>query len=260
MKDKEGLFAIKIVLIIAIILAVVSFALPWRGFSMNFMSVNMGVDFYPWGGHIHMDVPSSLSQYNSSINSGSMNVWSIFYMINTGEIEGLSSSQGIGTLSNQNTAAIACFIISFILGLLAIIFGILSIKRNKLILVSGILSIISITAFIAGFSVGLSQDSNQAASNMIQYTIGFYLMIVSAILFFVSFGLNYAIKTIITQGAVLPFYGPSAGTEFKDSQKENIENKPVYQDYVISKKVCPECGTEMEGNPLYCINCGKKLE
>ncbi|MCX6665476.1 MAG: hypothetical protein NT038_05380 [Euryarchaeota archaeon] len=191
MDEKDMKNIAKIVTIIAIVLCIVSLILPWNSFSVNLMGINMGADFYPWSGHVFVS-GSFLGQ-----SSTSADIWMILYTYTVG-----TAPTGSSTTTNPtagNNTAIALFILSFIFVIIALIFGLLSIrsiKQNKSMmpLIAAIVSLLAIILFFAGISTVLSSDTTGTAGNMFKWTYGFFTMIITMILFFVSFGLLKSIK------------------------------------------------------------------
>ncbi len=58
MDEKDSKNIARILIILAVVLCIIGLILPWSGFSMNMMGVNVGADFYPWGGHYRCQVPA----------------------------------------------------------------------------------------------------------------------------------------------------------------------------------------------------------
>jgi len=56
------------------------------------------------------------------------------------------------------------------------------------------MSLISIISFYIGFETGLQADTTAGASQMLQWNAGFYLIIISMILFFVAFAVLKFLK------------------------------------------------------------------
>ncbi len=189
----------KIIIIIGIIFCVVSIVFPWRGYSINFMGANMGVDFYTWAGHFYMNTPEGYGI------SGGMNVdyWSILYIIGNDIFTSDYENSGYPGFTNispaQNTIATALLILTFMFSIITLFMGILALKKKNASLIAGVTSIFSIIFFVAGMSIALSSDSSGMANNMIVYTIGFFMMIFTMIIFFISYALNYFLKAVPTQ-------------------------------------------------------------
>jgi len=198
----------KIIVIIGIIFCVISIVFPWRGFSMNFMRANMGVDFYTWAGHFYINTPEGYGI------SGAMNVdyWSILYMIGNDIFTSNYDNSGYPSFINispdQKTAAVALMIITFILSMITLFMGILALKKKYASLIAGITSMFSIIFFVVGMSIALSTDSTGMASNVIVYTIGFFMMILTMIIFFISYVLNYFLKATPAQSIQQQSYNP----------------------------------------------------
>jgi len=196
MDEKDSRNIAKILIILAVVLCGIGLILPWSGFSMNMMGVNVGADYYPWGGHGYANVGSMGSMFGEMGSASNMDMWSIFYSINVGS-SGTESSTN--TMGSDNSLVVILFTISFILCIVAIIIGIMSIKRvkkgNKIMpLIAGIISLITIIFFIAAVSVMTSEDTTGSISGMLDYSYGLFLVIIAMILFFVSFAMLKFIK------------------------------------------------------------------
>lgn len=191
MDEKDMKYIAKILVIIAVILCIISLILPWNSFSVNLMGISVGADFYPWGGHAFAS-GSFLGQSSSSAD-----IWIILYTYTIG-----TASTGVSTTTNPtagNNAAIALFILSFIFVIIALIVGLLSIRsitQNKSImpLVGAIASLLAIILFFAGITLVTSADKTGTVGNMLKWSYGFFTIIISMILFFVSFGVVKSIK------------------------------------------------------------------
>lgn len=205
MEEKDTKNIAKILMIVAVVLCIISLVLPWNGFFMSMetgvegVEVSAGSDFYPWGGHIYMDLGGALSGYPGVPSS--MDMWSILYLFNigapeTGETSGLPTTD----VTSGNMAATAALILSFIFVILALIFGLISIlslkknKKNLMPLFAAIASLLAIIFFFAGINIALSSDTTGTAASMFKWTYGFFIIIISMILFFVSFGVLKSIK------------------------------------------------------------------
>ena len=186
---------VKIILIGAVVLCGVGMILPWSGFSMNMMGVNMGIEFYPWGSHIYADYGAMGSMFEGTGMPTSMNMWSILYVVTTGVPE--TGTSGLSTttdITSGNVAVIGLMILSFIFCIVALIGGILAFikmkhNKNKMSLFAGIASLVAIIFFAIAVNILLSSDPTGTTSMMLNWSSGFYVMIISMILFFISFGL-----------------------------------------------------------------------
>lgn len=180
MEDKEIIRIGKIISTIAVLLCVVSFILPWMGFSYNIAIMNAGVDVYPWGMHIYTS-----SFINPSGASTPGNVWAIFYYFFIGSIPGSTST----TTITVNTVSTILLLMSFVFLLVSLIIGVLSIKRitfkkGFLSLLVGIAMILAMIFFYAGIT---NTSTSTSTYFPLQWTTGFYLAVISMILFFISF-------------------------------------------------------------------------
>jgi len=207
-----------------------------------------------------------MSGVYQTTSSTSFDAWSVFYTINTGtNIEALSNSSTTGPSYKDmmnDPGATASMSISFVFCIITIILGILilAIKRFKTCLMVGISAIISIIAFIVGITIIFSKDPTGALSSAIPYTFGFYIMIISAVLFFVAFALQYAITAMTAGKGMYLAYGPPQTTGYNYPPKEGFESKPSHPYYSTEKRRCPACGAVIDGNPEICINCSAKLK
>ena len=197
---------IKIVLIIAIIFVLVAQILPWRGFSINVPNVaNVGIDFYDWGSHIYMSSSMEIPGFSGS----TMDVWSLFYLVNFGtpdlDTSGTDTSFISSSASTYNILPTMLLILSFIFCLVAIFVGIgaiikLNQKKYNVSLFAGVISLIAIILFVAGISLAFSSINEMVnISSMFNYTYGFYFMIIATILFFVAFAISKIVKESPTE-------------------------------------------------------------
>ena len=162
---------VKILLIIAIVLCLLSILLPWGEMSVIGIS---GGTFYSWG----MNVQTSPFQGNTL-------QWLPYISI-------LDSNS---VLAEQDSLLLpvifAIILIIFIIG--AILFGISSffkvdknMKSNSI--EAGIFAIASVISFYIFIQFGISSLCG-GISPMVLYSVGFYFMIISGILFFIAYGL-----------------------------------------------------------------------
>ena len=253
MKNKDAIYVIKIVVILALVFCAVAQILPWRGFSIDSSYGSAGVDFYTWGGHVYTSIYNPI--YGSS---QSFDIWSIFYLINIGLPDTISgvdiSSMIASSFTAENLAATTLFVLTFIFCIITIIAGILTLRKQNASLIAGITALISIIIFVVGISIAFAQDPTGILSDMAPYTIGFILMIISMILFFVAFIMHYILLPSPSPNLAQPKH-TYPGYEPPQSTKD-YKFKP--KDTLI-KKICSECSGKIEGNPKYCLNCGKKL-
>lgn len=223
MNEKDMKNIAKILVIIAVALCGVSLILPWNGFSMNIMGASMGVEFYPWGGHAYMNLGALSGYYTGGTTPSSMDMWSILYILNAGAPASGTSGTTTANVTSGDIASTAALIFSFIFAILTLVFGLISLKSIKqkksiMPLFAAIASLITIILFFAGISMALSSDTTGVASSMFKWTYGFFIMIISMILFFISFGVIKSIK----EQSDMPFTGtiettlrgPSKGTGF----------------------------------------------
>ena len=258
MQNVATMRIIKIIVIVAIVLTVIAQILPWRGMHMSYDAgallgtsgtFSIGYDFYTWGGHFNLNIPSSIPT-----TIGSFDVWSLFYVINIGLPETLTSS--LSTPLEYSAAAgigaTAAFFVCFAFSIITIIAGLVALSRKRACLIAGITSLISIIAFIAGFTITFSIDPTGTAAQMIGYSAGFFIIIVAMIMFFVAFGFH----------VLLPYANASEirSRDYPDYQlPRSMETYNFPASTTSAKKKCPNCGATLNGNPDYCSNCSTKL-
>lgn len=192
MDEKDSKNIAKILIILAVVLCGIGLILPWSGFSMNVMGVNVGTDLYPWGIHSYADMGSMGSAFGGTGTATSVDWWRIFYSIDIGAPE-------TGSETTTSPLAVMLFTLSFILCIIALIIGLISIKRiktgNKIMpLIAGVISLFTIIFFVAAFSIMASEDITGQMAGMLDYSFGFFMVIIAMILFFVSFAILKSIK------------------------------------------------------------------
>jgi len=167
---------VKILLIIAIVLCLISILLPWGEISSSNETVGSALTFYCWGMNnqapLNQDNPLQWLPYISILDSNSKAYF--------GETDSLLLP-----------VIFACIIIIFLIG--AILLGIASFfKVNKneksSSIEAGILAIISVISFYIFIQFGFLSLSG-LLSPLYSYSAGFYFMIISGILFFIAYGL-----------------------------------------------------------------------
>jgi uncharacterized paraquat-inducible protein A len=197
----------------------------------------------PWGG--------------SLFTFGNLNAGNIFYISNftSGYVEAIVFA--------------IMMIIIFILIILSLIFGLAGIinvgsKKSNKFLIAGILSIINLVLYIVGITVYFGS-----------YGIGFIMMIVAAVLFFITFTIP------IFTGSVMTTPYPRPQQMYYQNPAQQQPNQPASQQPThptsqlqseqkttpaetkqkpeTTSMFCPECGTKLEGKPKFCSGCGKKL-
>ena len=89
MNERDAKQIGKILIVIAVALCGISLILPWSGFYMNIMGINMGVDYYPWGSHVYADY-----EFGYVGVSNSLDAWMVFnsFIVGSSEIESLTSA------------------------------------------------------------------------------------------------------------------------------------------------------------------------
>jgi len=216
MEEKDTKNIAKILIIIAVVLCIISMFLPWNGFSIISGSASAGSDFYPWGLHVYMNLGAM-----SGTTLSSMDMWSILYIFNVGPETGASGTS-TADFASGNTAATASLILSLVFVILTLIFGLISLislkknKKNLMPLFAAISSLLAIIFFFAGINMALSADTTGTAASMLKWTYGFFMIIISMILFFVSFGVLKTMKEQtgmpITEPSEIIPRGPDEGS------------------------------------------------
>ena len=167
---------VKILLIIAIVLCLISILLPWGEISSSNEVVGSAMTFYCWGMNVQApvlpDSPSTWFLYISILDSNS-----IYYLEETDSL--------------LLPVIFATILIMFLIG--AILLGISSffkIDKNKKTdsIEAGILAIASVISFYIFIQFGILSLSGML-SPLFSYSVGFHLMIISGILFFIAYGL-----------------------------------------------------------------------
>jgi hypothetical protein len=194
MEKKNMITAGKFLSLIAVAIGLLSFVVPWTGFSFDFGLAKAGVDAYPWGVHL---IASTTA--NPIGLSASGDVWFLFYSFATGSIPGVPSLTSlIGTSSILLILfSLAFLIVSLIVGSISIFRG--TYKRGLLSLIAGITLILSIIIFYGGFTYASTATSIPLS---LQWSTGIYLAGLSMILFFVSFVVLRTIKSEPAEQAI----------------------------------------------------------
>jgi preprotein translocase subunit SecG len=184
MNERDAKQIGKILIVIAVALCGISLILPWSGFYMNIMGINMGIDYYPWGSHVYADY-----EFGYVDISNSLDAWMVFnsFIIGSSEIESLTSA-----ISSNNMLSLTFFILSFIFCVAALVFGLISIKKiiiKKICtpLLAAIASLVAIMFFVMGLYFSFSSDVSNTYSRVLNWAPGFYMIIISMVLFFISY-------------------------------------------------------------------------
>jgi len=195
MNEKDAKQISKILIVIAVALCGISLILPWSGFYMNIMGINMGVDYYPWGSHVYADY-----EFGYVGVSDSLDAWMVFnsFIIGSSEIGSLTSA-----ISSNNMQSLTFFILSFFFCVAALVFGLISIKKimiKKICmpLFAAIASLVAIMFFVMGLYFSFSSDVSNTYFQVLNWAPGFYMIIISMMLFFIS----YAIIKLINEEPV----------------------------------------------------------
>ena len=185
MNEIDAKLISKILIIIAVALCGISLILPWSGFYMNMLvDYNIKVDYYPWGSYVYADL-----EMFGEASASSLDMWSVFYSLNIGssEIESL-----ISTISSDNMQTLTFFILSFIFCVAALVFGLISIKKimiRKICmpLSAAVASLVAIMSFVMGLYFSFSSDVPDIYSRVLNWAPGFYMILISMVLFFISY-------------------------------------------------------------------------
>ena len=193
MNEKDAKQIVKILIVIAVALCGISLILPWSGFCMNIDGyVNMGVDYYPWGSYVYREVELEYIGISSSSD-----MWMVFnsFIIGSSEIESPTSA-----ISSNDMLSLSFFILSFIFCIVAFVSGLISIKKiivKKICmpLSAAIASLVAIMFFVMGLYFSFSSDVSNTYFQVLNWAPGFYMIIISMMLFFIS----YAIIKLINE-------------------------------------------------------------
>jgi len=232
---------VKIILLIGVIFCGLSLIVPWVGVG-------------PWG------------YYTWGFNV--LDEWNFFY---------------IDSFTSGVTEAIIfgiSMIIAFFITIAALVVGAVGIKnvgikKSNSPLTAGILSIVSIIFCV----VAMSQFGNNTFG-IVGYSYGFFMMIFSSVMFFVSYGISF-VTTNIQSNSVPPvaapqqmYYQQPPPTQPQQGQPPMQpmpqqtpppvtpvppQPHPAQQQPSAAQKFCSECGTKIQGNPKFCPECGKKI-
>jgi hypothetical protein len=194
MEKKNMIRAGKFLALIAVVVCLLSFVVPWTGFSFDVGLAKAGVAAYPWGVHLIAGTTA-----NPLGISASGDVWFLFYYFATGSIPGVPSLTSlIGTSSILLILlSLAFLIVSLIVGSISIFRG--TYKRGRLSLIAGIALILSIIIFYGGFTYASTATSIRLS---LQWSTGIYLAGLSMILFFVSFVVLHTVKSEPVEQAI----------------------------------------------------------
>ena len=240
MENNNMNLIVKIILIVGVIFCGLSLIVPWIGAG-------------PWG------------YYTWGFNV--LDEWNFFY---------------IDSFTSGITEAIIfgiSMIIAFFITIIALVTGIISIKnigikKSNSPLTAGILSIVAIILCI----VAMSQFGNNNFG-LIGYSYGFFMMIFSAVMFFIAFG----IATMSVSSSFAPVNPPQVAPQqmyyqqptnqpqtYQQPPQQQYQQQPqtiapppqpVQQPPTTAnvKNFCPECGAHIQGDQKFCPECGSRL-
>ena len=180
MKSRFKKDIVKYLLIIAIVLCIISHLFSWGTIKENETEMNI----YSWG------IQSS--------NSTSQNIWGTPF--NPPSISKIFPNDEI----NQLGIPFAIWGVPLVSSIVGIIFGIIALismdnkKRPDLTSEAGLFAILSLIFFYIFVNFGLfSTEIGSALKSDFSWSAGFFIMLLSGILFFVAFFLN---KYVIQKG------------------------------------------------------------
>lgn len=229
MEKKEITWTVKILGIVGGILSGVSLIIPWGGFEF----LGSGVSIYPWG----------TSAYTKALSE-----WDFF------NIELFTSTP----TTTEGILFGIFMILTFVFALIAFIIGILGfrhvgVRYSNSFITAGIMGVIAMIMFIMGIS---QLTSGNLGTSSIDYGIGFFLIIIGFILYFIAFGIQQAMipvpKAAVYQQPIYhqPGYQPPAYHQQPVHQAPPQQQEPQPQ-------FCEECGTKMLPGAKFCSKCGK---
>ena len=248
MEKKEIKWTVKILGIVGGILSGVSLIVPWGGFDF----IGSGVSIYPWG----------TSAYTKALTE-----WDFF------NIEMFTSTP----TTTEGILFGIFMILTFVFALIAFIIGILGfrhvgVRSSGSFITAGIMGVIAMIMFI----IGISQlTSGNLGTYSIDYGIGFFLIIIGFILYFVAYGIQQALipapKTTVYQQPIYhqPGYQPPAVSQPTYHQpayhQQPTYQAPPQQQYPQQQQqqqpqqpqFCDECGTKILPGAKFCSKCGK---
>lgn len=233
---------VKIILLIGVIFCGISLILPWIG-------------VWPWG------------YYTWGFNV--LDEWNFFYID--------SFTSGV----TETIIFSISMIIAFFITIAALIVGAVGIKKvgikkSNSLFTAGILSIVAIVFCVVAMSQ--FEDNN---FGIVGYSWGFFMMIFSTVMFFVSYGISFV--TTNTQSISVPpaatpqqtYYQQPPPTPSQQQGQPPIQPmpqqtsppvtpsppqpQPIQHKPSVAQKFCSECGTKIQGKPKFCPECGKKI-
>ena len=255
MENNDFSLFVKIILIIGVIFCGLTLITPW-----------ISPGGYTWG-----------SDYGTG-------EWDFFYLNN---IEA-SIQLGIWQLIFFSIA----MIITFILSIVALIIGILAIKnigigKKRTSLIAGLISIFTAIFFVISISI-IAGDY----ATYVGYSFGFFLMIFTAIIFFISYAMSFFITTSSPQSMTgaqpsqmyyqqnnqyqqqpypqqnyqQPVQQPPQQTQQPYYANSNAQPQPKPQQVNFNQPqpssmvFCPQCGFRLAGDSVFCPQCGRKIK
>lgn len=270
MKRKDLMVTVKMVIVVAIILCGIAQILPWVVFSVPTGSyiggIDAGMDFYSWGSHVHISPAMGYSDGGypySEYTYTSADQWLILYLLPMGHIQTSTYGFDISTFESEvQFVGVALLILSFILCIIVLFLGLAALKKHEksnASLYAGISSLAAIIFFGFGMNLLLSQlyinPTASIISSYFSWSYGLYLMIASTIVFFVAYGIQFAIT--VTPSTSMTHY-PTKRVPSTDI-RENMVTSQTQPNDSENINFCTECGTRLEGNPSFCPECGNKI-
>ena len=222
---------VKIILLIGVIFCGLSLIIPWIGVGQW--------GYYTWGFNV-------------------LDEWNFFYID--------SFTSGVTETIIFGISMIIAFFITIatlIVGAVAI--KNVGIKKSSSPLIAGILSIVAII-----FCVLAMSQFGDNTFGIVGYSYGFFMMIFSSVMFFVSYGISF-VTTNIQSTSVPPVATPQQMYYQQPPMQPMPQQtpppvnpvpaqpQPSQQQPSVAQKFCSECGTKIQGNPKFCPECGKKI-
>jgi Na+-transporting methylmalonyl-CoA/oxaloacetate decarboxylase gamma subunit len=163
-------------------------------------------------------------------------------------------------------------IILFFINLITLILAFLSFKNfaskgSNAFLKLGIIATVEFILYIVAVSV-----ASGGAAGFAAYGIGFVMILLAMIMFYITYGLGKALGATATPGMYQqPIYQQPTHTQAPTQyytqqhapppqyQAPPPVQQPVSSEIKTKTKFCPACGTELQTNARFCPECGNQL-